>query len=480
MNKLKKRLFGLAIIVLLIIVAITVFSFFKNGNYETVEATRGDLMKITDITGKVVAAEEVDLSFGASGDVIKIYKDIGDKVKAGDLLAQLDSSEVQGEINEAQANLQSAESRLNEIEGSDSESEIAFKKDALLKTLNKAYVTSSSIVNSQADVFFENPDARNPNFSIVLGDYFERKAIDEKRYELGNMLEDWKESVETLSIDNISFDDGYTFVSNLNQVEDLLSTIASNSYNIKPTGSVTQSQIDSYIANINSGRTTVAGLIVDVNTSLDALRDVQAEIPVQNATIANNQATVSRLQSKASEYTLRAPFAGTITENNLEIGQQTSSSDVAFNLISDQPLEIEAFIPEINIIGIDIGDGVIVYFDAFGESKKFEAVVAHIDPKETIKDGLTTYRILVDLKEENQYLRPGMSSDLEIMKEIIPDQIIIPTYTLQSDGERDFVQIMLDGGRIEERDVQVGESDKRGNVSILSGVNVGDNLVIPK
>ncbi len=475
----KNKILWTVVIIAILIVFVFIIIKLKNGDYNFVSPTLGDLTKSVQISGKVVAGEEVDLSFPVSGDVIAVYKNVGDRVSAGEILARLDSSEADHEVEEARFDLESAKSRLDEISGSDLSSEIALKKDGLIKILKKAYVNADGIIKNQVDLFFESPNSRFPDFSVVLGGYFVRQEINDSRYDLNKLFESWKDEIDNLDTNNVNYQSAYNTASNLEKVEEFLSKIASGAYNFEPAGDITQSQIDAYLANIATGRTTIASLIVEVNTALDNLRDVEAEIPVQNASISNLQATVSRLEAKKSKYILRAPFNGVITKRDVEIGKIADTNSTLFSMISNSPYEIEVYIPEINIVGVDINDKVKLKFDALGDDVVIDAIVSKIDPKATIKDGVVTYKTLIDLIEPNSNLRPGMSSDVEIIKDIILNQVILPSYVIQKDKEKNFVEVKR-VEKIKRIEIQILDKDNRGNVSVSGDLMTEDKVVIPK
>src|SRR5512139_3667419 len=69
---------------------------------QTAEATRGDLILYANGTGTIVPATESSFGFNSSGQVMAIYVQIGDRVEAGQLLAQLDDTEAKIELAEAQ------------------------------------------------------------------------------------------------------------------------------------------------------------------------------------------------------------------------------------------------------------------------------------------------------------------------------------------------------------------------------------------
>ncbi|MFZ0733016.1 MAG: efflux RND transporter periplasmic adaptor subunit [Candidatus Sulfotelmatobacter sp.] len=70
---------------------------------------RGDLAKSVVATGKVTPITKVEVKCKASGIVKKLYVDYGDRVKKGQLLAQLDKVEIEAQVAQSRAALQAAE-----------------------------------------------------------------------------------------------------------------------------------------------------------------------------------------------------------------------------------------------------------------------------------------------------------------------------------------------------------------------------------
>jgi len=69
---------------------------------------KGDLAKSVVATGKVTPITKVEVKSKASGIVKRLYVEAGDKVKTGQLLAQLDKVEIEAQVEQSRAALQSA------------------------------------------------------------------------------------------------------------------------------------------------------------------------------------------------------------------------------------------------------------------------------------------------------------------------------------------------------------------------------------
>jgi HlyD family secretion protein len=74
---------------------------------------RGDLARVVVATGKIQPLSKAEIKSKASGIVKKIYVDYGDRVKQGQLLAELDKVQLEAAARASQANLQAAEAALD-------------------------------------------------------------------------------------------------------------------------------------------------------------------------------------------------------------------------------------------------------------------------------------------------------------------------------------------------------------------------------
>src|SRR5271167_3695261 len=77
------------------------------------EVERGDLARVVVATGKIQPLSKAEIKSKASGIVKKIYVDYGDRVKTGQILAELDKVQLEAAERAAKANLQAAEAARN-------------------------------------------------------------------------------------------------------------------------------------------------------------------------------------------------------------------------------------------------------------------------------------------------------------------------------------------------------------------------------
>ncbi len=80
--------------------------------YMTQEVVRGNIEKVVNATGEIGAIELVDVGAQVSGEIEKLYVELGQKVKKGDLIAQIDSTTQQNEVDVNKAKLESYNAQL--------------------------------------------------------------------------------------------------------------------------------------------------------------------------------------------------------------------------------------------------------------------------------------------------------------------------------------------------------------------------------
>jgi HlyD family secretion protein len=97
----------------------------------TAPATRGNIAAFVDFSGTITPVQSTNLVPKTAGRIEKIYVDVGDQIKAGQKLVQLDHGALDAAVSQAEANLQSAQARLQTIQTGARPEDIASAQAAL-------------------------------------------------------------------------------------------------------------------------------------------------------------------------------------------------------------------------------------------------------------------------------------------------------------------------------------------------------------
>ncbi len=118
-KKKRRRIFiygGIAVAIVLI-GAIALFAFASGGTKidpsKLAKVEKGDLAKSVVATGKIEPITKVEIKSKASGIVKKLYVEYGDRVKKGQILADLDKEEIEARVEQARAQLEASTASLN-------------------------------------------------------------------------------------------------------------------------------------------------------------------------------------------------------------------------------------------------------------------------------------------------------------------------------------------------------------------------------
>ncbi len=117
LNK-KQKVIAAIIIIAAVIIVMPLFLNKKAGlnvtyNFATAEIT--DISTTVTATGTIEPVTKVDVGTQVSGIVSKLYVDYNSVVKAGQVIAELDKSNLTSELNSAKANLEAAKASLNSL-----------------------------------------------------------------------------------------------------------------------------------------------------------------------------------------------------------------------------------------------------------------------------------------------------------------------------------------------------------------------------
>lgn len=140
-----------------------------------------------------------------------------------------------------------------------------------------------------------------------------------------------------------------------------------------------------------------------------------------------------------------------------------------------QPVS-EAYIPEIDITKIALGDSVEITIDALPRNK-FKGSVSNIANvgQELSGFDMKVFKIMIDLEVEGKPIKPAMTSNNKIILAKLPDVVKIPRNCLFRKNGDSFVYLN-DGGQTWKKSVTPGLENEE-EVVIESGLSPGDLIL---
>lgn len=427
----------------------------NNGGEELLTIEPKDFRQEVSVSGAVVAADDVDLAFPESGRVDYLAVKVGDKVARGQVLANLSLGTLRADLALKQAEARNTEVNLERVR----DEQNTLVESAYRKLLSSGLVAvpSSASVTATPPTITGRYTGTEGTYKIILSpdEQLSLGGLELRTFELEktgptDVLDSEPTPMGTKGL-HISFEDDF------NAYEDTIwyVTIPNTSSSV-------------YQANYNAYQEAV-------RARDRAIADAEAALRRQEVTTIA-EAEVAKIQAQIADRTLVAPFAGTVTDVDAKMGSVIGANSSAVSLISEASLEIESFVPEINIPLVAVGDVARVTLDAYGEDVPFEARVAFIDPAETVRDGVSTYRIILELVSDSR-IRSGMTANVTITTEQKSAVLSVPRGVVQDREGKKIVRVK-EGGEVSEREVTLGSVSSTGEVEILSGLSAGDQVIL--
>jgi macrolide-specific efflux system membrane fusion protein len=149
----RAALFALPILVsLLAVIFLSKSGTESLANAEIVSATKGDVEQSVTALGNLQPRDYVDVGAQVSGQLKRINVNVGDTVKAGDLVAEIDAAVLAAHVEASKAQITSLQAQLNDRKAQASLAQAQFKRQAELMKANAtsqdAYDTAEATANS--------------------------------------------------------------------------------------------------------------------------------------------------------------------------------------------------------------------------------------------------------------------------------------------------------------------------------------------
>jgi len=205
----------------------------------------------------------------------------------------------------------------------------------------------------------------------------------------------------------------------------------------------------------------------------------EAQLAAAKAQTQTDQANVDRFTALTAFKKVTAPFAGTITHRDIDIGNLvTAGSNTGttslYRISLDDPIRVFVDVPQSAAAQL-LKPGVAATIGTVGpEARQFEGTVAR--SAMAINDQARTLRVEVDIGNSDQALVPGMYVQVAFQLKSGGDaQVPASAMMFQSEGPQ--VAIVDSDGAIRFRKVTIG-GDDGANVQIANGIKVGDKVAL--
>ncbi len=431
---------------------------------------RGTLLVAVSASGSIEPQSRVDLVLQLPGRTAEVAVEVGDRVKAGDVLVRLDSKELALQVEQARAALTSAEARLAQLQG-DARPEEVESAEANVRAVEarlsaahadlaqvQAGATGGQIAAAEADVASALTQQRQAEdihdmtmkcVTFKIPGTGTKETIcpalgapeEQARYNL-NLADSSLAAAQAQLDDVLDGADG-------NAVRAARANVAA----AEAQRDAAQAQLDMLVAGATAGQTAASKAQV-----------AQAEAALELAELALGKAT------------LYAPFDGVVAAVNVTAGEMAPAGRPAITLLDTSKFHMMVGVDELDVGRLVVGQAARVSLDAIPEAD-LTGEVERIAPAAALDGGVVTYDVVIALEKTDVPVRADMTANATIVVEELSDVLKIPTWVVRVDKDTGQIYVnQREGEEIVRTDVALGIRYE-GIAQVLSGLSEGDEAI---
>lgn len=400
---------------------------------EVAQIERRAIIESLSATGKVVSIDSRDIVPDVTGvTVLELPVNVGDYVKAGDVICVLDSEDISLKLE----NLRTSQNVTKQ------------KADANVAIARRGLNEASANENIQVYRDFEDAQKYYDDYMDALADVDKAQREYDTAYQ--EML--YRQSEYESYKDDYPDLDEYEFL------------------NMTERGQFYKSKFDSANQDRQSKENTLESMKDAADAALDRYNDVirtyedhernngssvmSSNDSLKNASLDSKTANLStseqikELEDQLAACTVVAPFDGVITSLNVDAGDKYTGTVALAVIEDDSAYEVTAEIDEYDISKVQIGQRVVIKTNGTAD-KEFKGEVKEIAPRATVSQAGTasniTYKTTISVEASKSELKMDMTAKMSIILDEKEDVLTVPYDAVQTDDEGNFYLEVADG-----------------------------------
>jgi multidrug efflux pump subunit AcrA (membrane-fusion protein) len=305
--------------------------------------------------GIVESVSQVDLKSQVSAPLAAVNVAVGDTVYAGQVIATLQNADIRAQLDQARATLQLAQGQYS----SGGVSLDIARKNAIDK-IRDAYTKSYDTVHTKLDSFLSSNTGTSPQLYSFITEWKLADGIRETQQDLGQILRDWKQSIDSLSpesSDTAVLEAIGLSEKNLARLNAHLDLVSKGMTDAARTTTGTE------LALVNGWQSLVAGAQVSVTTAIANMTAAEnsfsnARISIgssANAQVSAAQAGVKNLEAQLAKTIIISPISGKLAALPLRTGELASPGQLIATVVGGGGLQVKAYASGEDITRIKTG-----------------------------------------------------------------------------------------------------------------------------
>ncbi|MEA2666069.1 MAG: HlyD family secretion protein [Candidatus Eremiobacteraeota bacterium] len=399
---------ALAVLVVAAIVASLIAVRARAGavTYTSVPVTQGSLAQTVTASGTLNPQNTISVGTQVSGTIAEIDTDYNAHVTKGQVLAKLDPTTIQAQLDQAQSTLAQSEAQAR-------------------ATGATAGGAPSAIAASQAQAAAAAATARAAQQTAAAT----RLAVASAQANVTKSQSALALAQQTVTRDRALIAQGYIAQNQLDADQSNLVAAQTAVSSAQAAVQQAQAQADASVAQAASAsaQQQAAGDQTGVANATAGNQAAQHDASV--AAIGIQRAQVAVAQANLAHTIITSPVDGTVIARSVSIGQTVAASlqtPTLFTIAQDLgKMELDLAVGEPDIGRVRAGDGVDFTVLAY-PNRVFHASVQQVRQNPTTVSNVVTYTSVVIVENKDGALRPGMTANATIRVAHVDNATIVP------------------------------------------------------
>jgi len=361
-----------------------------------------------ELSGRIEGYEtDIGAKVGGRVDYIKVRE--GDQIKKGELLAQLEDTQIKAQLEGAKAQIDSYKQKENQalwqidVINRQIEQEQLSKKQSVDDSLGRVNQATSSVTAAQSQLSVAKAQQVQSQSALKLAKadldrystLIKEQVITRQQYE--QALNRWENSQAEVN-------------SRLAAVE-----AARKQINVAQ-GSLVQARSSRFNPDISQAR------LLSLQTQL---KQTQSQLNGAKAELENAKANQKQIQVQQKDLKIYSPLDGVVITRNAEPGQVVAVGKTILSAVNLEDLYMRGFIAEGQIGRVKVGQKAEVYLDS-DPKHPLKAKVTEVDSKASFTPENIYFKedrvkqvfgVKLGLLEGGGYAKPGMPADAKILEQ---------------------------------------------------------------
>lgn len=424
----------------------------------------GSLELSTKYVGKIEPGRSLDVYAETSGKVKATYYSVGDAVKKGDLLFEIDSSDLELEAQAAEASYELSKLNIESSLGSTYESSLQQKTSSYESAKNN-YKNAVEDLENYKDEGNEDDleDAKDEAKSARSDALSEYNAVKRQVAELEEQIKN--ATIGSSQLEEL--EDDLDYLKDELQIKEQAYNAADTAYEAaKKAYNGYDDEVDQFLRSVRSASLSLSS----AEDSLNLLTEKQRKEDEEKASVQLRQAEISyeTTMKKLDKTKVYAPIDGIIESKNLDEFENATTQSAAYTISNKDSMLVSFSVSADALDSMSIGDPVTVERG----SASFSGSVVEIGQK-IESSGLLTVKAEVESGEVS--LVNGMTVKVAAATSKAENAVVIPVSAISYEDGQGYVYVVQDGAAVKTA-VETGISNRE-EIEITGGLSVGDQLV---